>query len=176
MTTIRVNLASLNDYLQELGDRADSASRPAAQAAAQVLYDEVKKNVGALGQKSGNLNRSIYQVYSQDNSGPGFATYQVSWNHRKAPHGHLLEFGHIQRYASYIGKDGNWRTAVRASMQGKKRPNSRSSQAVKDAYYVPRPGGPVHWLGQAFVRRATVKFPQAVEAAKAALLKAINDR
>ncbi len=173
---ISVDLASLNEYLGQLGDAAEDGARPAAQAAAQVIYDEVKKNVRAIGQKSGNLDNSVYQVYSRDNSAPGRATYQVSWNHRKAPHGHLLEFGHIQRYASYVGKDGQWHTAIRPDKQGTPKPSRTASQGVKDAYYLLRPGGPVHWLGKAFVRRAAAKFPQAVEAAKESLLKAINDR
>lgn len=176
MTMLRVDLSSLNAMLHEMGDVAEAAARPAAQAAAQVLYDEVLKNAQALGQKTGNLASSIYQVYSKDNSGPGFATYHVSWNHRKAPHGGLVEFGHIQRYASYVGKDGMWHTAVRADKRGTPKPKRSASQAIKDEYYVLRSGGPVHWIGKAFVRRAAIKFPQAAEAAKAALMKAINDR
>src|SRR5205085_5719958 len=41
----------------------------------------------------GALKASIYQVFSKDNSGSGHATYHVSWNAKKAPHGHLVEFG-----------------------------------------------------------------------------------
>jgi HK97 gp10 family phage protein len=64
--------------------------RPAAQAGAQVLYEEVLVRVPV---RSGGLKDSIYQVYSQDQSSDGRATYHVSWNARKAPHGHLIEFG-----------------------------------------------------------------------------------
>lgn len=74
------------------------AARPAAQAGAQVLYDAVRVNVASLKRWTGNLQRSIYQAYSQDNSRPGYATYHVSWNHKKAPHGHLVEWGFLQRY------------------------------------------------------------------------------
>lgn len=175
MRFLSVDLSGLDSLLDDLGDKAENAARPAAQAAAQVLYEGVKRNVAQIGQKSGNLDRSIYQVYSEDHSGPGSATYHISWNVRKAPHGHLLEFGYIQRYASYIGKDGNWYTAVRADARGKRKPRRRASQAEKDAYYVLRPGGPVHWVGKAFVRRAVDKFPQAMEAAEAVLLREINE-
>lgn len=174
MTFLRVDLDSVNAMLAELGDQAEAAARPAAQAAAQVLYNEVETNVDAIGQKSGNLKRSIYQVYSLDNSGPGFATYHISWNHSKAPHGYLLEMGHIQRYASYVGKDGRWHTAIRPDKQGTPKPSRTASQAVKDAYYVPRPGGPVHWIGKAFIRRATSKFRQAQAAAEAVFIGAFN--
>lgn len=168
------DLAAIEGVVERLGDDFEAAARPAAQAAAQVLYDEVKRNVGRLGMVSGNLNRAIYQVFSQKNSGPGVASYQISWNHRKAPHGHLLEFGHIARYATYVGRDGLWHTAVRPEMRGKAKPGRRASQAVKDAYYMPRPGGPVQIAAQAFVRSAAGKFPQAVAAAKAELIRRVN--
>ncbi|MBA3588300.1 MAG: HK97 gp10 family phage protein [Methylibium sp.] len=85
--------------------------RPAAQAGAQVLYDEVRANVAKIGKKTGNLARSIYQAYSEDNSTKGSATYHVSYNASKAPHGNLVEYGHIQTRKVYLGRDGNWYTS-----------------------------------------------------------------
>lgn len=76
----------------------DAATRPAAQAGAQVLYEAVQRNVAGIKRHSGNLASSIYQAYSKDHSGRGHATYHVSWNAKKAPHGHLVEYGHLQRY------------------------------------------------------------------------------
>ena len=171
--TISLDTGALNDIMDELGDAIEEAARPAAQAAAQVLYDEVNRNVASIGKVSGNLDASIYQAYSADNSGPGSATYHVSWNAKKAPHGHLIEYGHIQRYASYIGKDGKWHTAVRPEMRGKPKPKRRASQAEKDAYYVLRPGGPVQVPARSFVRKVASKFPLALDAAQAELLKRI---
>lgn len=169
---LTVDLSSLDEMLNEMGDAAEGAARIGAQAAAQVLYDEIKRNVSAIPRKTGNLERSIYQVYSLSNSGQGRATYHVSWNVRKAPHGHLVEFGYIQRYVSYIGKDGNWYTAKRASARGMPKPKRRASQAAKDAYYLPL-ANPRHVGAQGFVRRAVSKFPQAAEAAANALMRAI---
>ena len=40
----------------------------------------------------------------------GSVTYSVSWNSKRAPHGHLQEFGRWQPYRVYQDKDGNWRT------------------------------------------------------------------
>lgn len=41
----------------------------------------------------GTLKRAIYQVYSKDNSTQGVrAEYHVSWNKKRAPHGHLIEY------------------------------------------------------------------------------------
>lgn len=85
--------------------------RPAAQAGAQVLYDEVKVNVARIGKVTGNLESSIYQVFSEDNSTLERATYHVSWNGSKAPHGHLVEYGHIQTRKVYVGSDGKWYTS-----------------------------------------------------------------
>lgn len=172
--TIDVDMAGLDSMLNELQGDVEESARPAAQAAAQVLYNEVKRNVASIGKQTGNLDSSIYQAYSQDNSAPGRATYHVSWNARKAPHGHLLENGFIQRYVTYVGTDGKWYTAVRPEMRGKPKPSRRAPQAVKDAYYVPRPGGPVQIPAKSFVRKAASMFPQALDAAEAELLKRIN--
>jgi hypothetical protein len=97
--------------LDALGEAATKAARPAAQAGAQVLYDEVNINVAKINRVTGNLASSIYQVYSKDNSDEKRATYHVSWNARKAPHGHLVEFGHIQTRKAYVGSDGKWYTS-----------------------------------------------------------------
>jgi len=174
VSLLQLDLAHLEDVIATKAEAAEAAARPAAQAAAQVLYDEVKRNVAAIPKKTGNLDRSIYQVFSTSLSSPGVATYHISWNHRKAPHGHLVEFGHIQRYVSYIGSDGNYYTAVRASMRGKPKPSRRASQQVKDAYYVPLPG-PKQVAGHAFVRNATVKGPEAADAAQKVMIEKIKD-
>lgn len=171
--TISLDLSSLNDIIDELGDAIEDAARPAAQAAADVLYKEVKKNVAALGKKTGNLDRSIYQVFSKRESKQGLATYYVSWNQSKAPHGGLVEFGHIQRYATYLAKNGKFYTAVRPEARGKPKPKRRASQAVKDAYYVPRAGGPVQVAARSFVRKAASKYDEAIKAAEEELLKRI---
>lgn len=67
-------------------------------AMASVIYDEVKLNVsgdraGMPKVLTGNLRDSIYRVYSPERSSIDKKTYRISWNARKAPHGHLIEFG-----------------------------------------------------------------------------------
>jgi hypothetical protein len=173
MSMLSVDMASLDAMLDAMGDRAEVAARPAAQAASQVLYEEVKRNVSAIPHKSGRLDQAIYQVYSQSSSGEGRATYHVSWNVRKAPHGHLVEFGHIARYVTYVGRDGNFYTAKRPEARGKPKPRRGASQAEKDAYYVPL-AAPRQTLAVAFVRRAQVKFPQALAAAADVLQREIQ--
>lgn len=172
--TVGVDTAGLDAYLDQLGDEVNEAVRPAAQAGAQVLYDDVKRNVAAL-TRSGRLASSIYQAYSADNSGDGRATYHISWNSAKAPHAGLVEHGHLQRYRYYKGSDGQVRPMVRPGMDGTKRPGRRASQATKDAYFVTLPT-PIQVPAKAFMRRAIDKFPQAYAAAEAELLRRIGGK
>ena len=173
--TIRLDTKSLDDLLRQLEDDVNEAVRPAAQAAAQVLYDAVEANVAALGRKTGNLDKSIYQVYSKTKSNAEVASYEIGWNRRIAPHGQLIEFGYMQRYE--MGKDESGRFTgpmIRPEMMGKPKPSSRAAQSVKDAYYIPRIGGPVQVPAKAFIRGAQSRFPQALEAAKNELLSRIK--
>lgn len=190
--TMTLDTSALDGLLGSIGDEVESAARPAAQAAAQVLYEEVQRNVSRIGSVTGNLKNSIYQAFSADNSGPGKATYHVSWRTKGgttldesgqrvktslsvAPHGHLIEFGWIQRYQTYLNKRGEFKTMVRPEMRGKKKPGRRASQAQKDAYYVLRKGGPMQHMAQPFVRPAAQKMPQAIESAKLVLVKKLKE-
>ncbi len=93
--------------LDGIAAAAAAVVRPVAQAGAQVLYEEARRrapvgepHVGKGGKHypGGTLKASIYQVYSTDKSAQGRAVYHVSWNAAKAPHGHLIEFGHWQMH------------------------------------------------------------------------------
>lgn len=159
-----VDMGAFNDMISELEEDIQAAVRPAAQAGAQVFYDAVVRNVNALGKKSGNLAGAIYQAYSEENSGPGKATYHISWNASKAPHGGLVEYGHIQRYAVNLAEDGNWYTLVKPSMRGKPKPKRNASQAEKDAYYILRAGGPRQIAAQPFIRPAFYRQGEAIAA------------
>jgi len=152
--TFSMDTTGLMQWLNELEAEAQAAVRPAAQAGAQVLYDEVKRNVARLKRKTGNLERAIYQAFSPDNSAEGRVTYHVSWNRRKAPHGHLVEFGHLQRYE--VSFD----------------PNTKRFTTHKDR---PLPA-PKQIAAKPFVRPAMAKFPQALEAAKEELFKRLDQK
>jgi HK97 gp10 family phage protein len=41
----------------------------------------------------GTLRDSIYRVFSKSRSSDEVKTYQISWNHQKAPYGFMVEFG-----------------------------------------------------------------------------------
>jgi hypothetical protein len=169
--TVKADLTALDQMLGTIATDIDEAMRPAAQAAAQVFYDEVKKNVRQIGKKTGNLERSIYQVYSKTESTPKKAVYHISWNARTAPHGGLVEYGHIQRYMAYVNPKGEWKTAIRPDKLGTPKPKRRASQAIKDAYYMPRPGGPQFVAAKPYIRPALDKTPMAVAAAESVIYK-----
>lgn len=108
---MRFDSSNCDAALDDIIERAQAAARPAAQAATQVIYDEVLVRVPVspkghwfhgtsfktTGQKywfeAGALKNAIYQAYSEDNSSADRATYHVSWNQRKAPYGHWVENG-----------------------------------------------------------------------------------
>lgn len=147
-----VDLSGLEKELNGMSAECEAAARPASQAMAQVLYDEVEANVAKIGVKTGNLRASIYQVYS-DKSDKGRAIYHISWNARKAPHGHLVEFGHLMTHAAYFSKKtGRWYTDKR------------------------RPIVPKQVAARPFIRPAVFKFPQAEQAGTDRLLKELQDR
>lgn len=109
--SVKIDRSTIASAMGELGKRIDAAVRPAAQAGAQVFYDQVKRNVPVSkrghwfhgtsfklnGKKywfdSGSLKASIYQVYSKDNSSDKRATYHIAWNHQKVPYGFMVEYG-----------------------------------------------------------------------------------
>lgn len=153
-TTLEMKTTGFDNLLDTLETDVSAALRPAAQAAAQVFYDEVVKNVGQIKSVTGNLRKAIYQAYSPELSVDGqVATYRISWNWRKAPHGGLVEGGHLQRYRYYQNAQGQVRPMVRPGMDGRKKPSGRASQAVKDAYYVTL-SSPIQVPGKFFLRRA----------------------
>lgn len=59
---------------------------------AWVIYDHARKNAEA-NKKTGLLHSAIYRRYAKDKSTDKVKTYQISWNRKIAPHGHLIEFG-----------------------------------------------------------------------------------
>lgn len=61
-------------------------------AMAKAQYDEVKGN-SEKNKKTGLLSDSIYRAFSPEKSNDDQKTYRISWNKKKAPHGHLIEFG-----------------------------------------------------------------------------------
>ena len=116
---ISMNTAKFKQELQATLDDLHRATRPAAQAGIQIIYDRARLNAPVSkkahifnieGRKygpyaPGNLRDAIYQVFSKDKSFKDVSTYQVSWNKDKAPYGFAYEFGNSQRGAqSFIAR------------------------------------------------------------------------
>ena len=110
MINMDLDLTAVTEQIDNIKHAAEEAIRPAAQAGAQVYYAEVKLRAkrgnevrhmkGGRTRPAGLLASSIYQVYSKDHSDAEHATYHISWNAKKAPHGHLVEYGTSRAPAS----------------------------------------------------------------------------
>lgn len=81
---------NLDVALDAFAAKVKGVAAVGAQAMAQAVYEDAKALAPV---KSGKLRASIYQVHSKDKSIDGRQEYHVSWNRKKAPHGHLVEFG-----------------------------------------------------------------------------------
>jgi HK97 gp10 family phage protein len=72
----------------------DARTRAPISEAAHFFYGRDSKRTGVRYLFSpGSLQRAIYRAYSPEESGPTRQLYRISWNHRKAPYGHMVEFG-----------------------------------------------------------------------------------
>ena len=132
---VKMNIAKFKEELRETADILNKATRPAAQAGAQIIYDRAKQlapvsdhahmfNIegGVYGPFSpGNLRDSIYQAFSKDNSYKDVSTYHVSWNADKAPYGAMVEFGTSRAAAqSFIARSiKETRSEVRAAIKAR---------------------------------------------------------
>lgn len=82
--------------------------RPAAYAGARVLYDMLLANTPV---KKGIMKGAVYHWHDDGRSPPnGYNQwYSVGVNMKKAPHWHLLEFGHKRINVVVKLPDGSWR-------------------------------------------------------------------
>ena len=130
---INMNVAQFKEQLLATTDELQKATRPAAQAGAQIIYDAARMNAPVSKKphkfygthkvygpySPGNLRDSIYQVFSKTNSYKDVSTYHISWNADKAPYGAMVEFGTSKSPArSFIGKAvTETRTQVRQAIK-----------------------------------------------------------
>ena len=73
------------------GAARESLARSMAVAGGKVLRDEAKL---LAPKETGLLESAIYLAYKEKKSSSRQQVYSVTWNAKKAPHGHLIEFGH----------------------------------------------------------------------------------
>ena len=130
---ITMNVAKFQEQLQATAAKMMTATRPAAQAGAQVIYErarfEAPKSERAHtfyieGRKygpfqPGNLRDSIYQVFSTTRSFRDVSTYEISWNKDKAPYGFTVTRGTSKTTANnFIGRAVvETRATVRTAMK-----------------------------------------------------------
>lgn len=130
---VTVNLDKFKDELKATADMLGKATRPAAQAGAQIIYDRAKSIAPVSDAahyfhgthavygpyKPGTLRDSIYQAFIKEEDYADYSAYRVSWNKDKAPYGFMVEFG-TQHSAphSFIGRAlAETRSAVREAIK-----------------------------------------------------------
>jgi hypothetical protein len=169
--SMSLDTASIAQWLVETKERLEDAAWKAASAGAKVLYDEVKRNVEAIPQKTGNLKRSIYYVYSKELSNKRRKVYEVSWNHKKAPHGRLVEWGYLQKLQPiFVDKVGGLRNLRRPEFRKEAPGGKRTRGAAAEARFVLRKT-PIRTKAWRFIGRARVKFPEAQQV----MVRTFND-
>ena len=104
---VRMNVTAFKEQLRAKVDKLHAATRPAAQAGAQIIYERARLEAPVSqdshyfyirGKKygpyaPGTLRDSIYQVYSKDNSYKDVSTYHISFNKSEAPYGFIVHNG-----------------------------------------------------------------------------------
>ena len=102
MLSLEFDFSKIAAKLDSITKAAEEGARPAAQAGAQVFYDEVKQRVpvsakphksGKKTYNPGTLRKAIYQAFADKESGKDKAMYRVSWNKTHAFYGRFVEFG-----------------------------------------------------------------------------------
>lgn len=93
--------------LDLLNEHAGSVARTMAFESAAAVRDSAK---GFIRSKTGNLKSSMYAAYVPEDSTEERHVYAVSWNRKKAPHGHLIEYGHWRKNVVIQTEKGTWIT------------------------------------------------------------------
>lgn len=101
----QVDFSDVIRGLERLKQVRVSLARSMAVAGGQVFRDEAKLLAPV---KQGILRDAIYLAFRERFSTGDEVTYSVTWNHSKAPHGHLIEFGHWQPFKVLTLPDGRF--------------------------------------------------------------------
>lgn len=93
----KVDMSGWDELFNRLaGPARVSLARSMAVAGGEVIRDEAK--LRASRGNSGKLAQAIYLAFRDARSTDDHIEYSVTWNKRKAPHGHLPEFGYWQPF------------------------------------------------------------------------------
>lgn len=109
--SITTDLSAFEGLMRDVVDAAEEAVTPSALAGAKVIYQATlqaaphgkkghwftgynyKKTGAKYWFSAGNLRKSIYHAFSQDNSGKGYTTFHISWNYNKARYAYMVHNG-----------------------------------------------------------------------------------
>jgi len=165
----RVDMSEVFSGLDRLAAAQEPIARAMGVAMGQEVRDEAKVRAPVLEpggegydqQQPGTLRDAIYLAFDKRKHvlNPNAYTYAVAWNSKRAPHGHLKEFGFTQSYVVAQGATtGLWYTPL----SGKKAAKGRNVG-------FPRPDGPLvvapePFLGPAFDAKQPRLLSIAIEA------------
>ncbi|HDS1002019.1 hypothetical protein [Stenotrophomonas phage BUCT603B1] len=104
---LEIDTASVMAGLADLQEQAYSVARTMGAAVGAAMRDEAKSRVRS---DSGRLAAAIVVKFAQEWSTKREVRYIVTWNRKKAPHGHLVEFGHWRTNVVTQLPNGQWIT------------------------------------------------------------------
>ena len=140
MISIAFDFSKLAAKLDSITKAAEESVRPAAQAGAQVFYDEVRQRVpvsakphksGKKTYNPGTLRRAVYQAFANKESGDGKAMYRISWNKTHAFYGRFVEFGTSKMAAKPFLRPAYDAARARALQAAKERMATEVKKATK---------------------------------------------
>lgn len=125
VSSVKADFSEWNAGLDRLaGPGRESLARRMGVAGGVVIRDEAKQlaPVGKVEEQAqkqyggsitpGSLRDAMYLAFNQRMSNSKEFTYTVTWNGKKAPHGHLVEMGYRQIYQVIFSKEKGWHTLV----------------------------------------------------------------
>lgn len=104
---IEFDASAVLKNLAALADPVHSVARHMGVAVGSAMRDEAKANVNSV---TGKLKSAMVLKYDGAPAAGGSVRYVVTWNRKKAPHGHLVEFGHRITHEVLRLPDGSIRT------------------------------------------------------------------
>lgn len=132
----------VDDFLAKLKDPKlrESLARRVGVAGGTEFRDEAKARAP---KRKGLFASAIYLAYKQDLSGPAKVVYSITWNSKKAPHGHLIEYGHW-RYNTQV--NGRWQKSKSGTRRLKGSYNGSPPAGYAKVHDLPGAAKPPVWV------------------------------
>lgn len=116
MSNVTFDFSEWETALDRLeGPVRESLARRMAVEGGVLLRDAAKSNAMMAANKEGEpvtglLASAIILAQDKRNTTGTVFVYNVAWDSKRAPHGHLIEFGHWQTHVVYKADNGQWYT------------------------------------------------------------------